>query len=99
MTDIVDDGMSDNSGLSNIRERIAAALVAHARLDYIDPRKYSECRCKCGQPVHIAQPNDPDFAATVWAEHVADAVIRDVLTPEFLADLVIAAVQKAADDD
>jgi len=29
----------------------------------------------------------------------ADAVIRDVLTPEFLADLVIAAVQKAADDE
>ena len=29
----------------------------------------------------------------------ADAVIRDVLTPEFLADLVIAAVQKAADND
>jgi hypothetical protein len=30
---------------------------------------------------------------------MADAVIRDVLTPEFLADLVIAAVQKAADND
>ena len=29
----------------------------------------------------------------------ADAVIRDVLTPEFLADLVIAALQKAADDE
>jgi hypothetical protein len=30
---------------------------------------------------------------------IADAVIRDVLTPEFLADLVITAVQKAADDE
>ncbi len=29
----------------------------------------------------------------------ADAVIADVLTPEFLADLMIAAVQKAADDE
>ena len=29
---------------------------------------------------------------------LADAVIRDVLTPEFLADLVIEAIQKAADD-
>jgi hypothetical protein len=39
-----------------------------------------------------------------WEGHIdtdalADAVIRDVLTPEFLADLVIAAVQKAADDE
>ena len=33
-----------------------------------------------------------------WLEQ-ADAVIRDVLTPEFLADLVIAAVQKAADNE
>jgi hypothetical protein len=32
-------------------------------------------------------------------EQAADAVIRDVLTPEFLADLVIAAVQKAADNE
>lgn len=30
---------------------------------------------------------------------VADAVIREVLTPEFLADLVIQAVLKAADND
>jgi hypothetical protein len=38
--------------------------------------------CECGMPI----------------THVADAVIRDVLTPEFLADLVIEAIQKAADD-
>ena len=30
---------------------------------------------------------------------LADAVIRDVLTPEFLADLMIAAVQKAAHNE
>lgn len=29
----------------------------------------------------------------------ADAVIREVLTPEWLADMVVAAVQKAADDE
>jgi hypothetical protein len=30
-------------------------------------------------------------------DHVADAVIRDVLTSEFLADLVIQAIQRASD--
>ena len=30
---------------------------------------------------------------------LADAVIREVLTPEFLADMMIAAVKKAADDE
>jgi hypothetical protein len=39
-----------------------------------------------------------DYIKAVYGKQ-ADAVIRDVLTPEFLADLVIAAVQKAADDE
>ena len=30
---------------------------------------------------------------------VADAVIGEVLTPEFLADIIIAAIQKAADNE
>lgn len=30
---------------------------------------------------------------------LADAVIREVLTPEFLADMIVQAVQKAADDE
>ncbi len=42
---------------------------------------------------------DRRVAGFISYEERADAVIRDVLTPEFLADLVIAAVQKAADDD
>ena len=41
----------------------------------------------------------PDrFLDWIDTSELADAVIRDVLTPEFLADLVIEAIQKAADD-
>jgi hypothetical protein len=54
---------------------------------------------------HTAAAWDQDWPWESLVDHVkviyleqADAVIRDVLTPEFLADLVIAAVQKAADD-
>ena len=38
------------------------------------------------------EPAESDYA-------VADAVIQGVLTPEFFADLVIQAIQQAANDD
>ena len=48
---------------------------------------YSDWDCECGGTTGMK-----------WRDHAADAVIRDVLTPEFLADLVIQAIQQAADD-
>jgi hypothetical protein len=70
--------------MSDLRDRIAAVQVAH----WVDEHG----GCTCG--VEFVGNTADD-----WPAHVADAVIRDVLTPEFLADLVIAAVQKAADDE
>jgi hypothetical protein len=49
--------------------------------------------------LEYASAYNPVEDPEVWAHRLADAVIRDVLTPEFLADLMIAAVQKAADDE
>jgi hypothetical protein len=69
---------------NNLRTRIAKALFDHAAAEY----SWGVDGCQCGADTKDKQ-----------AQHQADAVIRDVLTPEFLADLVIAAVQKAADDE
>ena len=48
----------------------------------------------------IAQTDgdEPGMEPASCDYEMADAVIRDVLTPEFLADLVIQAIQHAADD-
>ena len=56
----------------------------------------SDLRTRIAEALKTA---DRRVAGFISYEERADAVIRDVLTPEFLADLVIAAVQKAADDD
>ena len=42
--------------------------------------------------------NFDEAAPSLSMRDMADAVIRDVLTPEFLADLVIQSIQQAADD-
>ena len=72
---------------AGIRDLIAAVLVAHQDESDTGPD------CTCGWVWH---------GETLWrksyADHLAGVLIRDVLTPEFLADLVIAAVQKAADN-
>jgi len=49
----------------------------------------------------IAQTDgdEPGMEPTSCDYEMADAVIRDVLTPEFLADLVIQAIQHAADNE
>jgi hypothetical protein len=56
----------------------------------------SELRDRIAAAIKAA---DKRVAGFISYEERADAVIRDVLTPEFLADLVITAVQKAADDE
>ena len=48
--------------------------------------------------LEYASAYNPGEDPRVWSYRLADAVIRDVLTPEFLADLVIQAIQQAADD-
>jgi len=45
-----------------------------------------------------ADGDEPGMKPAECDYGMADAVIRDVLTPEFLADLVIQATQHAADD-
>ena len=45
-----------------------------------------------------ADGDEPGMEPAECDYEMADAVIRDVLTPEFLADLVIQAIQQAADD-
>ena len=45
-----------------------------------------------------ADGDEPGMEPASCDYDMADAVIRDVLTPEFLADLVIQAIQQAADD-
>ena len=45
-----------------------------------------------------ADGDEPGMEPASCDYEMADAVIRDVLTPEFLADLVIQAIQQAADD-
>ena len=66
----------------------------------------SELRERIAVTIYGAASQWDDYPWDALAGHIqalylgqADAVIRDVLTPEFLADLVIAAVQKAADDE
>jgi hypothetical protein len=73
--------------MSDLRDRIAAVLEKHAVAQY----SWGPEGCICDYKLDISDEDHP--------RHQADAVIRDVLTPEFLADLVIAAVQKAADDE
>jgi hypothetical protein len=73
--------------MSDLRDRIAAVLEKHAVAQYC----WGPEGCSCDYKLDISPEDHP--------RHQADAVIRDVLTPEFLADLVIAAVQKAADDE
>jgi hypothetical protein len=65
-----------------------------------------DLRTRMAAVIYGAASQWDDYPWDALAAHVkalylgqADAVIRDVLTPEFLADLVIAAVQKAADDE
>ena len=74
--------------MTDLRTRIIAVLNVHGV-------KLDDSRCDCGRDCFDRTCE----SLSDYVEHVADAVIRDVLTPEFLADLVIAAVQKAADDE
>jgi hypothetical protein len=59
----------------------------------------SELRDRIAYAIAQADGDEPGMEPASCDYEMADAVIRDVLTPEFLADLVIAAVQKAADDE
>ena len=74
--------------MSDLRTRIAAVLLDHSDNPDSGPD------CTCGWEWHGYGLWKDEYAG-----HLADAVIRDVLTPDFLADLLIAAVQKAADDE
>ena len=67
-----------------LRDRIAAVIRDHPQGQEwgIPDEECTQC---------------PPLRGIDWAQHVADAVIRDVLTPEFLADLVIQAIQRASD--
>lgn len=76
----------------NLRTRIAELQRAHMPIDYA-----GGIDCTCGDNFH-PDHGGIDVAEPLWAAHLADAVIREVLTPEFLADMMIAAVQQAADD-
>jgi hypothetical protein len=64
MTDIVDGGMPDNSGLSDIglRDRIAAIAEAHYNEDLPG---YTKDGCSCGY-------------TGPWPPHLADAVIAEL---------------------
>jgi hypothetical protein len=57
-----------------------------AALEHHKTDPYSDWECECGS------------TGTKWHEHVADVLTREVLTPERLADILVAAVQKAAND-
>ena len=76
--------------MSDLREQIAAALDKALPKSAADLGFYHR---------EGATPLVDIEAYDLNLELLADAVIRDVLNPEFLADLMIAAVQKAADDD
>lgn len=69
--------------MTDLRDKIAAVLYARTMSRLSWHRSWDDLQPEVQQ---------------MWLED-ADAVIREVLTPEFLADLVIAAVQKAADDE
>ena len=53
------------------------------------------------ESLHRQQGIDRPDRFKDWIDNreLADAVIREALTPEFLADMMIAAVQKAADNE
>lgn len=75
--------------MSDLRTRIAAVL--RSALLEIGDYSSAETSADGEQWVFID--------GTVMPDDLADAVIREVLTPEFLADLIIQTIQKAADDE
>jgi hypothetical protein len=82
----------------NLRDRIAAALSESLKSQAKKGSGYAneyEPYDDEGEPCGYTLLN---VDAVLDQRILADAVIRDVLTPEFLADLVIQSIQQAADD-